>query len=145
MDDCIKVDTSNGRCNYRPAEMTDKTVYTLARYYLTVEEIAEHFSVSAETVLKHHGDAFRKGKLNHMMKPRMIMDQFFEEVLARPNLLGPEIIDLGDGKKVVRNLDLHAIKGMLELHAKKYEKMGKDESSAVEERPSMSDVKFDPL
>lgn len=121
--DCIKV-SSYGRSNYRPAELTDKTVYEMAQHYYTVEQIAEHFSVSAETVLKHHGDAFRAGKANAHMLPRFVMRRYFEELNQKESLLECEIIPLGDGKFKVITPDIAGMKGMIELHARMYEGLG---------------------
>jgi hypothetical protein len=131
--------------NYAPAQMTDDSVFTLATHFFTANEVAAHFSVDENTVLRLHGDAFRKGKANAKAKPRMVMKQFFDEVLARESLLGPEIIKVND-KEVVRELDMHAVTRMTELHARLYEGLGKNtEVTVTHKEVSPEDIKFTPL
>ena len=89
---CTKV--SGNRTNYAPEQMTDASVYEKARHYYTVEEIAESFKVSAETVLHHHGDAFRLGKEQAKMKPRLLhghmMDQMMGLDYTDPKIAGTQ-------------------------------------------------------
>lgn len=105
---------SGNRTRYQPLEMTDESVYDLARHYYTLEEIAERFNVGTKAVLDLHGDAYREGKGSAMQKPRMLLNKIFDDFSHEDiNFAHPEFA------KPVGNL-LKAI----ELHAKKYEGMG---------------------
>ena len=103
---------TGNRTTYKPVQMTDESVYDLARHYYTVNEIADRFGVSNNTVLDLHGDAFREGKANAMQKPRMLLNKIFTDFSHEDlNFARPDV--------PTNNL-LKAI----ELHAKKYEGLG---------------------
>lgn len=119
------VTVSGNRTNYAPLQMTDKTVFELAQHYHTLQEIADYFSVNIDTVQAHHGEAFKAGKAAAKTLPRFIMHRYFQEINAKESLTALDVLDLGEGKlKYVPAVDLMALKGMMELHAKKYEGMG---------------------
>jgi len=106
---------SGNRTNYKPVEMTDESVFDLARHYYTLDEIAARFGVSNHTVLEHHGDAFREGKHNAMQKPRMLLNKIFDDFMGSD----------GDTVNFARpDVPVHNLLKAIELHAKKYEGMG---------------------
>jgi hypothetical protein len=133
-DPSVKVNMAT-QTRYKPKEMTDDSVMDLAKHYYTLAEIAEYFNVSGDTVLNHHGDAFREGKNNAMQKPRMMLNRIISDFAALPEGV------LARGDIPVNNL-LKAI----ELHAKKYEGLGSTQTIINKaESPSVSDIKFSPL
>lgn len=129
---CIKV--GGNRTNYRPEEMTDVSVYEKARHFFTVEEIAQSFNVSAETVLDKHGDAFRLGKEEHLKKPRILINKMMDELSS---------LDYSDPKTVMQG---NLLAKLIEMQWKKNERYG--QTVVVlnkEERPSVSDIRFTPF
>lgn len=124
---------SGNRTTYQPLELTDAAVYDMARHWYTVEEVAARFKVTAQTVLDKHGDAFNEGKANGMTKPRMLLDKIFTDFAESGlNFANPTV--------PVANL----LKAM-ELHAKKYEGLGKEAPAVQINAPSVSEIKFEPL
>lgn len=100
------------RTTYQPLDMSDASVFDMARHWYTLDEIAATFNVSNNTVLDKHGDAFRSGKDNAMRKPRMLLDKIFE--------------DFSDPDINFARADCptqHLLKA-IELHGKKYEGLG---------------------
>jgi hypothetical protein len=118
--------------HYKALQMTDESVYDLARHYYTGQEIADTFNVQIKTLMARHGDAYRKGKLEGMKKPRMLLNNILE------GFMGYSAAELARPDVPVHNL-LKAI----ELHAKKYEGMGAKQTivhegvgyDAVESKP----------
>jgi hypothetical protein len=103
----IKVKSNS---KYEPLPMTDETVFDLARHYYTLVEIAERFKVKEDTVLTHHGEAFRAGKAEAMNKPRMLLNKIFDDFKDK---------DFAD-----KDVPLHNLIKAIELHAKKHEGLG---------------------
>lgn len=124
-----------GPTRYSPLEMSDRSVYEMAQHYYTADEIAKTFKVSLETMMKHHGDAFNAGKTEAHQKPRMLMNRMFEE-----------FAELGPGAFTDSKVPVHNLLKLMELHAKKYEGMGKEDGLKITiEKPSASDIKFEPF
>lgn len=124
---------SGNRTTYHALELSDAAVYDMARHWYTLEEIAARFSVTAHTILARHGDAFHQGKDEGMNKPRMLLNKIFSDFAESGlNFANPTV--------PVSNL----LKAM-ELHAKKYEGLGKEQKLTVDVAPSVSDIKFVPL
>ena len=121
MSNVLKV--TGNRTTYKPVELTDRSVFDDARHFYTVDELAEKYSVTKATLLDKHGEAFRAGKDAQMRKPRMILAQLFDELLDKPTLTEPTILEVNGVQKVFMP-DLAGIRGLLEFHAKKYEGMG---------------------
>jgi len=115
----------------RDIALTPLKVYDMARHYYTLDEIAEAFQVERLTLQldEECHTAFLEGKRNAMQKPRMLLLKLFNDFTDK---------DLSDKDVPVGNL----LKAM-ELHAKKHEGMA--DKVVVHEKPSVSDVKFDPL
>lgn len=124
---------SGNRTTYKALELSDAAVYDMARHWYTLEEIAARFSVTVQTILAKHGSAFQEGKANGMQKPRMLLDKIFTDFAESGH-------NFANPNTPVANL-LKAI----ELHAKKYEGLGKEQKVTVETAPSVSDIKFVPL
>lgn len=120
---------------YAALEMSDDSVYDLARHYYTLEEIAERFSVSTATVKMHHSDAFHKGKDQASRKPRMLLDKIFR--------------DFEEAEVNFANADvpMQTLLAAMKLHAQKYEGLGKTEAPIIhiDSKPSVSDITFTPL
>lgn len=124
---------------YAPIIMNDKTVYDFARRWCTQQEIADMFSVSRQTLMDLHGAAFHAGKNVGMMKPRMLLDRIMDDFLeddpvtgAKLNFARPDV-PTGTALKAI------------ELHARKYEGLGKEQPVEAQAKPSVGEVKFDPL
>ena len=98
---------------YQPLQMTDESVYDMARHWYTLDEIADRFNVTKKALLEHHGDAFREGKAQGMQKPRMLLDNILKGFAA----LEPEELARPD-------VPVHNLLKAIELHAKKYEGLG---------------------
>lgn len=129
------VKVTGNRTTYKPKEMSDESVYDLARHYYTMEEICNYFKVTPQTLDSKHGEAFREGKQNAMQKPRIMLDRIISDFMNLPEGV------LARGDIPVNNL-LKAI----ELHAKKYEGMGSTQTIINKgEQPSVSEIKFTPL
>lgn len=73
---------SGNRTNYAPLAMSDESVYDMAVHWYTVEEIAERFGVTNDTVMNLHGDAFKLGKAEHSMKPRVLHGQMLDQMMG---------------------------------------------------------------
>ncbi len=101
------------RSKYAPLEMTDAAVFDMARHWYSATEIASAFNVTPDTLLEHHGEAYRAGKANGMQKPRMLLDRVFNAFASLDEQ------ELARGDVPVATL-LQAIK----LHAQKYEGLG---------------------
>lgn len=130
----VKIDTANSS-RYKPKEMTDESVYDLARHYYTFEEICKYFNVAPATLEVHHGEAFREGKNNAMQKPRMLLNRILSDFAALP-----------DGVFTRSDIPVNNLLKAIELHAKKYEGMGQVQTVITkEEKPSISEIKFVPL
>lgn len=127
-----------GRNNlkYQPVPMTDESVYDLARHWYTLEEIAARFNVAENTVLHHHGDAFRLGKQDGMMKPRMLLNKILSDFAGTD----------GDGVNFARpDVPTHNLLKAIELHAKKYEGMGSKQTVVHEGKVGYDAVESQPL
>lgn len=105
-----KVEHPNSK--YKPLEMSDESVYELARHYFTAAEIAERFCTTKETVMKVHGEAFNLGKANAMQKPRMLLNKIFDDFMGEDLNFARSDVPTGTLLKAI------------ELHAKKYENLG---------------------
>lgn len=131
-----EIKVGGNRTTYKPVEMTDASVYDLARHWYTIEEISDRFNVSVNTVLGKHGVAFREGKADGMKKPRMLLDNILKGFaqLSPTDLARPDV-------------PVHNLLKAIELHAKKYEGMGSKQTiiTQTEEKPSVSDIRFVPL
>lgn len=68
-----KLPSREKRTKYEPIVMCDDSVYDLTRCGLTQEEIASHFKVTRETLLKYHQEAYDQGKADQRLKPRTIV------------------------------------------------------------------------
>lgn len=127
---------SGNRTTYEPLQMTDESVFDLARHYYTMDEISALFGVSNNTLLALHGDAFRAGKHSAMQKPRMLLNKIFDDFAGGEfplNLARPDV-------------PTHNLLKAIELHAKKYEGLGSTQTIVTKtELPSASEIKFDPF
>lgn len=113
LSDCIKIDPNNSRTAYEPRQMTDKSVHELAMHHYTVEEIASFFQVTAESVLKHHGDAFRRGKMFPEMKRRILYDQMVTAYLDPTiNWADPENSSVANTAAKIMELGWKRFEGM---------------------------------
>lgn len=112
LDTSLKISLA-GPTKYRAKDMSDESVYDLARHYYTMHEICDYFNVSFQTLDSLHGAAYREGKQDAMRKPRMMLDRIISDFANLPEGA------LASGDVPVNNL-LKA----LELHAKKYEGLG---------------------
>ena len=120
---------------YRPKEMTDESVYDLARHYYTFEEICKYFNVAPHTLESLHGEAFREGKQNAMQKPRMLLNRILEDFANLP-----------EGNFARADIPVNTLLKAIELHAKKYEGMGQTQTIITkDDKPSVSEIKFVPL
>ena len=119
---------------YRPLQMTDESVFDMARHWYTAEEIAGRFNVTPQTLLAKHGDAFRNGKAQGMQKPRMLLDNIFKgfEGFAPSELVRPDV-------------PTHNLLKAIELHAKKYEGMGSKQTVVHEGTLSYDRVESRPI
>jgi hypothetical protein len=114
--------------------MSDASVYEKARHFFTVSEIAKSFNVTEDTVLAHHGEAFRLGKAEHLQKPRILLNKMMDDLAN---------IDLSDPKSVQQGVLLAKL---IEMQWKKNEGYGQQINivQAVE-KPSIAEVKFVPF
>ena len=125
-----------GPSKYKPKQMTDESVFDLARHYYTFQEICEYFNVASQTLEAHHGEAFREGKQNAMQKPRMLLDRILTD-----------FANLELGTLARNDVPTGTLLKAIELHARKYEGLGSTQTviSKTESAPSVSDIKFSPL
>lgn len=125
---------TGNRTTYNPLDMTDASVYDLARHYYTFHEICEMFNVTAVTLEEKHGEAFRAGKANAMMKPRMLLNKLFDDFLT-------------DGLDFTnKDVPVERLLKAIEIHARKYEGYGQEQKVTVSSAaPSISDIIFNPL
>ncbi len=72
--------TRSGNSRYEPVEMTDVSVYDLAKIGMTMREIASMFRVPKETVMAKHGEAFNLGKGALKSKPRLILSRLIDKL-----------------------------------------------------------------
>jgi hypothetical protein len=119
---------------YKPLQMTDESVYDMARHWYTCEEIAQTFNVTPQTLLKLHGDAFRNGKANGMQKPRMLLDNILQGFASYT----PEQLTRSD-------VPTHNLLKAIELHAKKYEGLGSKQTIVHEGGLSYDKVESKPI
>ena len=103
---------TGNRTTYQPLQMSDATVYDLARHYYTLDEIAERFGVSKNTVLDLHSEAFQAGKDNAMRKPRMLLNKIFDDFSHA---------DINFARK---DTPTDTLLAAIKLHAQKYEGLG---------------------
>ena len=133
-DTTVKISLA-GPTKYRPKEMTDASVYDLARHYYTFQEICEYFKVTSQTLESLHGEAFREGKQNAMQKPRMLLNRILDDFAALP-----------EGNFARSDIPVNTLLKAIELHAKKYEGLGQTQTIITKETlPSVSDISFVPL
>lgn len=130
----VKVNTTFNS-KYKPKEMTDESVFDLARHYYTFEEICKYFNVAPHTLESHHGEAFRAGKQDGMQKPRMLLNRILEDFANLP-----------EGNFARADIPVNTLLKAIELHAKKYEGMGQTQTIITkDDKPSVSEIKFVPL
>ena len=132
-DPSIKINLAT-QTRYKPKEMTDESVYDLARHYYTVAEISAYFNVSDDTVLNLHGEAFREGKQNAMQKPRMMLDRIISDFAALP-----------EGVLARSDIPVNNLLKAIELHAKKYEGLGSKQTIVHESNLSYDKVESKPI
>jgi hypothetical protein len=121
---------------YKPLQMTDESVYDMARHWYTVEEVAARFHVSEVTLLQHHGDAFRQGKAEGFQKPRMLLNKILSDFAGTD----------GDGVNFARpDVPVHNLLKAIELHAKKYEGLGSKQTIVHEGKMSYDAVESKPV
>ena len=108
----VKINLAN-QTRYKPKEMTDASVYDLARHYYTFEEICKYFDIAPATLEALHGNAFREGKNNAMQKPRMLLNQILQDFANLP-----------EGSFARGDIPVNNLLKAIELHAKKYEGLG---------------------
>ena len=129
----VKVGNTNSK--YSPLQMSDETVYDMARHWYTVLEIAERFNVTEKTIMHHHGDAFKLGKYHGMQKPRMLLNKILS--------------DFGDNEINFSRQDVPTgtLLNAMKLHAQLYQGLGSTQTviTKTDEKPSVSDIKFVPL
>jgi len=119
---------------YKPLQMTDESVFDMARHWYTLEEIAERFSVAENTVLTHHGAAFREGKAQAKSLPRMLLSNILKgfSELTPVELTRPDV-------------PTHNLLKAIELHAKKYEGLGAKTTVVHEGKVGYDAVESQPL
>ena len=129
------VKVGNSYSDYEPLEMTDESIYDMARHWYTVLEIAERFNVTEKTIMHHHGDAFKLGKHHGMQKPRMLLNKIMSD-------FDDQEINFSR-QDVPTNTLLNAVK----LHAQLYQGLGSTQTivTKTDEKPSVSEIKFVPL
>jgi hypothetical protein len=132
-DPCIKINLGN-QTKYKPKHMTDDSVYDLAQHYYTLEEIADYFNVSAETVNAHHGEAFREGKNKAKQLPRMMLNRIIKDFR-----------DLPEGTLARGDIPVNNLLKAIELHAKKYEGLGSKQTIVHEGNLAYDKVESKPL
>lgn len=123
------------RTTYNPLEMSDISVYEMARHWYSLSEVAEAFNVSVGTILDKHGDAFRAGKLNGMNKPRMLLNKILSDFMDNEgniNFARPDV-------------PIHNLLKAIELHAKKYEGMGSKQTVVHESKTAYDAVESLPV
>lgn len=138
LSDVIKMQPDNPKSSYVPLHLCDKAVYQMASHFFTAREIAEAFNVDEKTVLAHHGEAFRKGKLFHQMKPRILLDKMITDIMNA----GAE---QGFHSKETEHLFQRATK-LIEMKWKKTESnVSEVEVAKAAASVNASDFKFQPL
>ena len=108
----------------------------MATHNFTVDEVADAFSVSRNTVLDLHGDAYNKGRNEAKLKPRIAL----RRIISAFDLLT-------DTDLLQKDVPVERLLKALELHARKYEGLGSKQELEVthKEPPSPADLKFKPL
>lgn len=119
---------------YMPVQMTDESVFDMARHWYTTAEIAARFNVTEKTLLEHHGHAFRLGKAEGMQKPRMLLDN----ILKGFSELSPAELTRTD-------VPTHNLLKAIELHAKKYEGLGSKQTIVHEGKVGYDAVESKPM
>ena len=131
-----KVESAGSRnAKYRPLVLSDESVYNMAQHNYTIEEIAERFNITRNTLMEHHGDAFHAGKDDARNLPRIMLRRVINDFMA-----------LEDGMFVRTDVPTNTLLKAIELHARKYEGLGQTQTVITkEEKPSASDIRFVPL
>jgi predicted transcriptional regulator len=86
-----KINPANSK-KYAPLVMSDDAVFRMASHWYTIDEVAETFSVTRDTVMNLHGEAYRAGKQDGKELPRMMLKKIIsdfdnEEInFARPDV-----------------------------------------------------------
>lgn len=123
------------RTTYKPLVMSDASVYEMATHNFTVDEVADAFSVSRNTVLDLHGDAYNKGRNEAKLKPRIALRRIINafDLLSETDLLQKDV-------------PVERLLKALELHARKYEGLGQKQEVQHTFTPvDPSQVKFNDL
>jgi hypothetical protein len=119
---------------YRPIELSDESVFNMAQYNYTADEIAERFNISRTTLMKHHGDAFNAGKFEAKNLPRHALTRIIKEFM-----------DLDEGMLTRSDVPSNVLLKAIDLHARKYEQLGQKQIvehiglqyDAVESKPQI--------
>lgn len=124
---------TGNRTTYEPLELSDASVYDMARHWYTMEEIAERFNVSNQTIIDKHLAAFQLGKAEGMNKPRMLLNKILSDFTDEElNFANP-------------NIPVSTLLKAIELHAKKYEGMGSKQTIVHEGKVSYDGVETKPV
>lgn len=133
-DESSKLKITANYTKYRPLELTDESVFELARHWFTLEEIAHTFNVTKNTIINRHGDAFRRGKQEGMQKPRVLLDNILKGFagLSPSELTRPDV-------------PVHNLLKAIELHARKYEGLGSKQTIVHEGKLDYDKVESKPV
>lgn len=103
---------TGNRTTYQPVVLSDASVFDMATHWYTLDEIADRFNVSKNTILEHHHQAFLDGKDQGMRKPRMLLDKILSDFAGEDiNFARPDV-------------PTHNLLKAIEVHARKYEGYG---------------------
>lgn len=127
---------TGNRTTYEPLELSDASVYDMARHWYTMDEIAERFSVTKQTLIDKHFDAFQRGKAEGFNKPRMLLNKILTDFLGED----------GEPVNFARpDVPVHNLLKAIELHAKKYEGLGSKQTIVHEGKVSYDGVETKPV
>lgn len=73
--------SSRGGSNYEPLEISDKSVYELAKVGMTVREIGRMFKLSDQVFLDKFGESFRLGQGQLKAKPRLVLQRLIDKLV----------------------------------------------------------------
>lgn len=127
-DDTKKV--SHFSLTYAPCDMSDASVFELAKHYFTLEEISEFFNTSIKTIKKLHNDAFLAGKRAALQKPRMLLAKVFDDYSdPELNFANPET----STNTLLKAIDMHH-----RMYVERY-------ADKPAQTPSATDIKLVPF
>lgn len=126
---------SGNRTTYKALVMSDESVYEMARHNYTQDEIATAFSVTRQTIMDLHGDAFNAGKNEAKLKPRVALMRVIRA-----------FDELRDVDLCHKDVPVERLLKAIEIHARKYEGYGQKQEVTHKFTPvDPSTVKFNDL